>query len=70
MWAVFYQVLDTAYAVAVNRSPGTAELYEVERKEIYVTPETPFNGRKEPKSWENYKDKWRTLMCIGNGWSY
>ncbi|PON20110.1 hypothetical protein TGAM01_v211033 [Trichoderma gamsii] len=64
MWAVFDQVLDSAYAVAVNRSPGTAELYEVERKEIYVTPETPFNGRMEPKSWENYKDKWRTLMCV------
>ncbi|KAL7916971.1 hypothetical protein ACQKWADRAFT_325022 [Trichoderma austrokoningii] len=57
MWTVFDQVLDTAYAVAVNRSPGTAELYEVEGKEIYVTPETPFNGRMEPKLWENDKDK-------------
>lgn len=50
--------------MAVNCSLGMAELYEVERKEIYVTPETPFNGRMEPKLWENYKDKWRILMCI------
>lgn len=50
--------------MAVNRSPGTAELYEAKWKEIYITPEMPFNGRMEPESWEKYKDKCRILMCI------
>lgn len=64
MWTIFERVLDRAYTAAVSCSPGTAELYEVERKEIYVTPDTPFNGKMETGSWSKYKEKWRTLLCI------
>lgn len=48
MWSVFEGVLDSAYVAASRCSPGTAELYEIERKENTITPNKPFEGIIEP----------------------
>ncbi|RKL22022.1 hypothetical protein BFJ72_g14786 [Fusarium proliferatum] len=63
-WAIFNSVLDKAYEAAIRCSPGSAELFEIERKEAHVTTTTPFNGRMEDDAWPKYKERWRILMCI------
>lgn len=64
MWEIFEGVLDRAYAAANQCYPGTAELFEIERKEAHVTTTKPFQGLMEPDAWERYKAWWRTLMSI------
>ncbi|KAH7113582.1 hypothetical protein EDB81DRAFT_862505 [Dactylonectria macrodidyma] len=41
----------------------TAELFEIERKEVTVTPNKPFEGIMEPDAWVRYKEQWRIMMC-------
>lgn len=48
MWEIFEYVLDNAYVATSYYSPGTAELFEIERKEVTVTPNKPFEGIIEP----------------------
>lgn len=55
MWQVFERALDSAYVAASRCSPGTAELLEIERKEVYTTPSKPFEGIMEPDAWMRYK---------------
>ncbi|KAJ4194612.1 hypothetical protein NW759_016497 [Fusarium solani] len=74
MWEVFERVLDSAYAAASRCHPGTAELFEVQRKEGSITTNDPFQGLMEPDAWQRYKAWWMTLMIIwrrleGPGWS-
>jgi len=43
MWDVFKQVLDDAYNAMVRKCfPGMAELFEIARKEAYITTIKPF----------------------------
>lgn len=42
MWEIFERVLDKAYRAAIACYPDTAELYEIERKEMAVTINKPF----------------------------
>ncbi|KAH8669335.1 hypothetical protein BGZ61DRAFT_498117 [Ilyonectria robusta] len=55
MWEIFECVLDNAYVATSRCSPGTAELFEMERKEIHITPNKPFEGIMEPDAWIRYK---------------
>ena len=65
MWDVFEQVLDDAYNATVRECfPGTAELFEIARKEAHITTTKPFQGLMEPDAWERYKSRWRQLLCI------
>ncbi|TVY64128.1 hypothetical protein Focb16_v014221 [Fusarium oxysporum f. sp. cubense] len=65
MWRVFNTVLDEAYAATERCYPGTAELFEIARKEVSSeTPTMPFQGKMEVNAWTKYKDKWRILLCI------
>ncbi|EXA28835.1 hypothetical protein FOVG_19585 [Fusarium oxysporum f. sp. pisi HDV247] len=65
MWIVFNTVLDEAYAATKRCYPGTAELFEIARKEASSeTPTMPFQGKMEANAWIKYKDRWRTLLCI------
>ncbi|KAI8682258.1 hypothetical protein NCS56_00348100 [Fusarium sp. Ph1] len=64
MWEIFERVLDEAYAAASQCYPGTAELFEIERKEAHITTDKPFQGIMEPDAWERYKAWWRTLISI------
>ncbi|KAH7109812.1 hypothetical protein EDB81DRAFT_927725, partial [Dactylonectria macrodidyma] len=64
MWEIFECVLNNAYVATSRCSSGTAELFEIERKEVTVTPNKPFEGIMEPDSWERYKEQWRIMMCI------
>ncbi|KAH7173082.1 hypothetical protein DER46DRAFT_679220 [Fusarium sp. MPI-SDFR-AT-0072] len=48
----------------LQRNPGSAELFEIERKEAHVTTQMPFNGRMEDDAWPKYKERWKILMCI------
>ncbi|KAH8646439.1 hypothetical protein BGZ61DRAFT_501311 [Ilyonectria robusta] len=64
MWEIFECVLDNAYVATSRCSPGTAELFEIERKEVTVTPNKPFEGIMEPDAWVRYKEQWRIMMCI------
>ncbi|KAL9572228.1 hypothetical protein ACKAV7_003641 [Fusarium commune] len=65
MWIVFNTVLDEAYAATERCYPGTAELFEIARKEASSeTPTMPFQGKMEANAWIKYKDRWRTLLCI------
>ncbi|KAH7464061.1 hypothetical protein FOMA001_g17996 [Fusarium oxysporum f. sp. matthiolae] len=61
MWAVFEEVLDDAYVATVRDCyPGTAELFEIARKEVHVTTTKPFQGLMEPDAWERYKSRSRS----------
>jgi hypothetical protein len=65
MWEVFEQVLDDAYNATVRECyPGTAELFEIARKEAHITTTKPFQGLMEPDAWERYKSRWQQLLCI------
>ncbi|EMT67217.1 Putative ATP-dependent DNA helicase Q1, partial [Fusarium odoratissimum] len=65
MWEVFEQVLDDAYDATVRECyPGTAELFEIARKEVHITTAKPFQGLMEPDAWERYKSRWKQLLCI------
>ncbi|KAJ3519961.1 hypothetical protein NM208_g13919 [Fusarium decemcellulare] len=64
MWEIFEGVLDSAYGVTVRCEPGTAELFELERKEAHVTTNKPFQGLMEADAWARYKAWWRTMMSI------
>lgn len=48
IWEIFECVLDNTYVATSRCSPGTAELFEIERKEVTVTPNKPFEGIMEP----------------------
>jgi hypothetical protein len=62
---VFKFVLDQAYAAAGWCYPGSAELFEIERKDIHTTITTkPFQRLIEPDAWARYKAWWRVLMSI------
>lgn len=43
---------------------GPPALFEVQRKEIHVKPNRPFDNRMEEDSWARYKDVWGQLLCI------
>ncbi|KAL3595876.1 hypothetical protein FPOAC2_10246 [Fusarium poae] len=65
MWEIFEQVLEDAYDATMRECyPGTAELFEIARKEIHITTTKPFQGLMEPDAWERYKSRWRQLLCI------
>ncbi|RKK19860.1 hypothetical protein BFJ65_g6572 [Fusarium oxysporum f. sp. cepae] len=64
MWEIFERVLDEAYTATSRCFPGTAELFEIERREASITTDKPFQGLMEPDSWERYKAWWKTLMSI------
>ncbi|KAF4473075.1 ATP-dependent DNA helicase Q1 [Fusarium albosuccineum] len=64
MWQILEGVLDSAYGVATRCEPGTAELYELERKEAHITTSKPFAGLMEADAWARYKAWWKTLMSI------
>ncbi|KAL9560637.1 hypothetical protein ACKAV7_015200 [Fusarium commune] len=52
MWIVFNTVLDEAYAATERCYPGTAELFEIARKEASSeTPTMPFQGKMEANAW-------------------
>ncbi|EWY79922.1 hypothetical protein FOYG_16986 [Fusarium oxysporum NRRL 32931] len=61
-WAIFNSVLDKAYEATIQCSPGSAELFEIERKEAQVTTQMPFNGKMEDDAWPKYKKRWKILM--------
>ncbi|KAL3587360.1 hypothetical protein FPOAC2_13255 [Fusarium poae] len=65
MWEVLESVMDAAYqATARQCYPGTAELFEIARKEAHMTTTKPFQGLMEPDAWVRYKSWWKQLLCI------
>ncbi|KAK4074637.1 hypothetical protein Purlil1_12914 [Purpureocillium lilacinum] len=64
MCASLDRVLEQARATAMSRQVGSHALYEVARKDVYVTPRRPFDNRVEPSTWTRYKEVWRQLLCI------
>lgn len=57
------RVLDQAWATTVPMTVGMPALFEVERKEVDVKPNRPFDSRLEDDTWARYKDVWRKMMC-------
>ncbi|KJZ69027.1 hypothetical protein HIM_11586 [Hirsutella minnesotensis 3608] len=64
MWEIFERVLNSAYVAASGCHAGTAELFEIERKEVHITTTMPFQGLMEPDAWARYKAWWKTLLSI------
>jgi hypothetical protein len=64
MWDVLDRVLENAYAAAGQYQPGSAELFEIERKEVTVTTTKPFQGLMEVDAWARYKEHWKRLLAI------
>ncbi|TPX16410.1 uncharacterized protein E0L32_012428, partial [Thyridium curvatum] len=64
MWQSLDRVLDSAYTAATQCHQGSAELFEVERKETTITPSKPFQPLMEPDSWGRYKEVWKKLLAI------
>lgn len=64
MWDIFDSVLEQAYTSASQCCPGSAELFEIERKEAGVTTTKPFQRLMEPDAWNRYKERWRVLLSV------
>lgn len=64
MWEIFECVLDNAYVAASQYYPGTAELFEIKRKEAHFATDKPFQGLVEPDAWSRYKAWWKILIMI------
>ena len=64
MWESLERVINNARSTAVASKVGSPALFEVQRKEIHVKPNRPFDNRMEEDSWARYKDVWRQLLCI------
>lgn len=65
MREIFNRVMDSAYVTTTGCTPGSAELFEVERNEAQGNmPSKPFTGRMEPDAWARYKAWWITLLTI------
>ncbi|CAM1507673.1 Fc.00g073140.m01.CDS01 [Cosmosporella sp. VM-42] len=64
MWGVLERVLENAYYAAGQYQPGSAELFEIERKESTITTTTPFRGLMEADAWARYKEYWKKLLTI------
>lgn len=64
IWESFERVLEQARATARAKTVGAPALFEIERKEIHVKPNRPFNNRLEDDTWERYKAVWRKLICV------
>lgn len=64
MWDSLDRVMDAAQATAAARRAGLAALFEIQRKEMQVKPNRPFDNRLEDDTWARYKEVWRKLLCV------
>jgi hypothetical protein len=57
------RVAERARAAVLKRG-GHAALFEINKKDIHVKPDKPFEGRMEDDTWARYKEVHRKLLCF------
>lgn len=63
-WSILEQVMDQARVAATPKRAGRPALFEIQRKDMHLKPNRPFDNRLEDDTWARYKDVFRKLMCM------